>query len=119
MNAGENLTTVVAQANAFLESAREQARDGLTWQEFGRLLIGLLHLIVAGLDAVSTLSGPEKKAVALTAAGALFDGFADKAVPLTAWPAWLIIRPAVRVLILALASGGVEALLAISRSSPA
>jgi len=119
MNAGDNLTTVVAQVNAFLASAREQARDGLTWAEFGRLLVGLLHLAVAGLDAVSTLTGPEKKAVALTAAGALFDGFADKAVPLTAWPAWLIVRPAVRVLILALASGGVEALLAISRSAPA
>ena len=119
MNAGESLTTVVAQANAFLASAREQARDGLTWQEFGRLLVGLLHLVVAGLDAVSTLSGPEKKAVALTAAGALFDGFADRCVPVTVWPAWLIIRPAVRILILALASGGVEALLAISRSAPA
>jgi hypothetical protein len=119
VNAGDNLTTVVAQANAFMASAREQARDGLTWAEFGRLLIGLLHLVVAGLDCVTTMSGPEKKAVALTAAAALFDGFADKAVPPTAWPAWLILRPAVRTLILALAAGGVEALLAISRSSSA
>ena len=119
MNAGDNLTTVVAQANAFMASAREQARDGLTWAEFGRLLVGLLHLVVAGLDAVSTLTGPEKKSVALTAAATLFDTFADLCVPVTLYPFWLIIRPATRTLILALASGGVEALLAISRSSPA
>jgi hypothetical protein len=119
MNAGESLTTVVAQVNAFLASAREQARDGLTWAEFGRLLVGLLHLAVAGLDAVSTLTGPEKKSVALTAAGALFDGFADRCVPVTLYPVWLILRPGTRVLILSLAAGGVEALLAISRSAPA
>ena len=116
MNAGESLTTVVAQVNAFLAAAREQARDGLTWAEFGRLLVGLLHLAVAGLDAVSTLTGPEKKSVALTAAATLFDTFADLCVPAVAYPAWLLVRPAVRTLILALASGGVEALLPITRS---
>jgi hypothetical protein len=119
MNAGENLTTVVAQANAFLASAREQAKDGLTWQEFGRLLVGLLHLVVAGLDAVTTMSGPEKKAIALTAVATLFDRFADLCVPAWLYPFWLAGRPIVRTLILALASGGVEALLAISRSAPA
>ena len=116
MNATNNLVTVVSQANAFLEVAREQARDGLTWAEFGRLLVGLLHLVVAGLDAVSTLTGPEKKSVALTAAATLFDTFADLCVPVTLYPVWLILRPGTRVLILALASGGVEALLPITRS---
>jgi len=116
MNAGESLTTVVAQVNAFLASAREQARDGLTWAEFGRLLVGLLHMAVAGLDAVSTLTGPEKKSVVLTAAATLFDTFADLCVPVTLYPFWLAGRPIVRTLILALASGGVEALLPITRS---
>lgn len=119
MNAGDNLTTVVAQANAFLATAREQARDGLTWAEFGRLLVQLLHLLVAGLDCVTTLTGPEKKAVALTAAATLFDTFADRCVPVTVYPVWLVLRPGTRVLILSLAAGGVEALLAISRSSTA
>jgi hypothetical protein len=111
------LPSVISQANAFLASAREQSRDGLTWAEFGSLLVQLLHLLVAGLDAITTLSGPEKKAVTLTAAASLFDGFADRCVPLATWPAWLIIRPAVRVLVLSLAAGGVEALLKISRSA--
>lgn len=118
VSASENtLPTVVAAVNAFLASVREQAADGLSWTEFGRLLVQLLHLIVAGLDAVSTMSGAEKKAIALTAAASLFDSFADRCVPLTAWPAWLLIRPAVRLLVLSLASGAVEALLRISRGA--
>ena len=116
MNATNNLATVVSQANAFLETAREQARDGLTWQEFGRLLVQLLYLLVSGLDAVATMTGPEKKVIALTAVSALFDRFADLCVPVTLYPFWVIVRPAVRTLILALASGGVEALLPITRS---
>ena len=119
MDAADNLQTVAAKANAFLAAAREQAADGLTWAEFGRLLVQLLHLLVAGLDAVTTLSGPEKKAVVLTAAAALFDSFADKCVPLTVWPAWLLIRPATRVLILSLAAGAIEALIVITRRDPA
>jgi hypothetical protein len=119
VDAADNLQTVAAKANAFLAAAREQAADGLTWAEFGRLLVQLLHLLVAGLEAVTTLSGAEKKAVVLTAAAALFDSFADKCVPLTVWPAWLLIRPATRVLILSLAAGAIEALLAITRRDPA
>ena len=116
MTAEPTITTVAAQINAFLAAAREQARDGLTWAEFGRLLVQLLHIAVSGLDAVATLTGPQKKEVALTAAAALFDSFADKAVPVAAWPAWVILRPAIRLLILSLASGAVEALLKITRS---
>jgi hypothetical protein len=116
VNATNNLATVVSQANAFLETAREQARDGLTWQEFGRMLVQLLYLLVSGLDAVATMTGPEKKVIALTAVSALFDRFADLCVPVTLYPFWLLVRPAVRTLILALASGGVEALLPITRS---
>lgn len=119
MNAGDTLTVVVAKANAFLETAREQARDGLTWAEFGRLLVGLLYLVVAGLDAVTTMSGSEKKAIALTAAASLFDTFADRCVPVAVYPVWLVLRPGTRVLILSLAAGGVEALLRISRSADA
>jgi hypothetical protein len=119
VDAADNLQTVAAKANAFLAAAREQAADGLTWAEFGRLLVQLLHLLVAGLEAVTTLSGAEKKAVVLTAAAALFDTFADRCVPLTVWPAWLLIRPATRVLILSLAAGAIEALLAITRRDPA
>jgi hypothetical protein len=117
MNAENSITTVSARINAFFVSAREQARDGLTWQEFGRLLVQLLYMAVDGLDAVSTLTGQQKREVAMAAAAVLFDTLADKAVPVAAWPAWMILRPATRVLVLSLASGAVEALLLILRSS--
>jgi hypothetical protein len=53
----------------------------------------------------------------MAAAAVLFDTLADKAVPVAAWPAWVILRPATRVLVLSLAAGAVEALLRISRSA--
>lgn len=106
----------IAAVQAFLASAREQAKDGLSWSEFGRLLVQLLNMIVRGLEAVTTMSGAEKKSIAITAAATLFDTFADRCVPLAAYPAWVIIRPAIRLLVLSLASGAVEALLRISRS---
>ena len=117
MNAENSITTVSARINAFFVSAREQASDGLTWQEFGRLLVQLLYMAVDSLDAVSTLTGQQKREVAMAAAAVLFDTLADKAVPVAAWPAWMILRPATRVLVLSLASGAVEALLLILRSS--
>jgi len=119
MNASDTITTVAASVNAFLAGARDKAKDGLTWSEFGRMLVELLYLVVRALEAVAGLTGPEKKAIALTAVAALFDSFADKAVPLAAWPAWMLIRPATRVLVLSLAAGAVEALLRITRSQEA
>lgn len=115
----EPLIAVAASVHAFMDRARDQARDGLTWTEFGRLLVELLRLVVAGLDAVTSLTGPEKKVVALTAVGALFDTFADRCVPVTVYPVWLVLRPGTRVLILSLAAGAIEALLPLTRSAPA
>lgn len=117
MNANpDGLLALQTQVAAFFASAREQARDGLTWVEFGRLLVQLLYLSVSALDAVATLSGPQKREIVLVAAASLFDTLADKAVPPTAWPAWLLVRPATRVLVISLAAGAIEALLKISRS---
>lgn len=116
MTGNDTISNVAARVNAFLASARDQARDGLSWAEFGRLLVELLYLAVAALDAVQGMTGAEKKAIALTAVAALFDTFADKAVPIAAWPAWLVIRPAVRLLILSMSAGAIEAILRISRS---
>lgn len=116
MTGNDTISNVAARVNAFLANAREQARDGLSWAEFGRLLVELLYLAVAALDVVQGLSGAEKKGIALTAVAALFDSFADKAVPVAAWPAWLIIRPAIRLLIMSMSAGAIEAILRISRS---
>lgn len=116
MQAASDLIGVTTRVNAFLVGAREKFRDGLTWAEFGRLMVELLYLAVAALDAVQGMSGPEKKSIALAAVAVLFDSFADKAVPIAAWPAWVLIRPAVRLLLLSISAGAVEALLRISRS---
>jgi hypothetical protein len=106
-----------AKVMQFLSDARRTAADGLTWQEFGQLMVALLRLAVETLDRVSTLSGPEKKAIAIAAVAALFDTTAGACVPLMAWPAWAILRPALRAFILALASGAVESMLPMVRSA--
>jgi hypothetical protein len=102
---------------AYIEAARLAAADGLTWTEFGELLLGLLRMTVDVLDAVLVMSGEAKKAMVLEAAGLLFDAVADKAVPVYLWPIWLVARPAVRSLVLALASGAVEIVLPMVRSA--
>lgn len=117
MEAAADLLAVTARVNVLLATAREQAKDGLTWQEFGRLLVQLLYIAVDGLEAVSSLTGPQKREVAVTAAAVLFDSLADRCVPMAAWPAWMLIRPATRLLVLSLAAGAVEALLRITRSA--
>jgi hypothetical protein len=110
------LHSVAEKATAFLEQAREQARDGLTWTEFGRIMVQLLYLVVAGLDAVAGLTGQQKAAIAAAASGQLFDLFADRCVPPWLYPFWLVVRTPFRALILAISAGAVEALLRISRS---
>ena len=119
MNAANNLTTVVAQVNAFLADARDKARDGLTVAEFGELTLELLKLACSGLDAVTTLDGPAKRALVLQAVGVLFDGVAGAAVPWAAWPLWIAARPVLRVTLLAFAGGLLESLLPTLRSASA
>jgi hypothetical protein len=105
-----------AKISLFLSDARRTAADGLTWSEFGQMLVSLLHLVVDVLDKVNTLSGQEKKEIALTAVAALFDTTAGRCVPLAAWPAWAFLRPVLRAFVMALASGAIESMLHIVRS---
>lgn len=104
------------KVRAFIATARVAAAGGLTWREFGELLVALLRVLIESLDTVSGMTGPEKKAAVLEAAGMLFDALADKAVPPAAWPVWLLVRPAIRSLVLAIASGAVEPILQLVRS---
>jgi hypothetical protein len=106
---------VVDKIAAFLNTARLSAADGLTWREFGELLVALLRVSVGTLDLVDNLSGEEKKEIVMHAAARLFDMVADKAVPTTVYPLWIICRPAVRSLVLALASGAVEQIIPLVR----
>jgi hypothetical protein len=104
------------KVRAFIATAKVAAAGGLTWREFGELLVALLRVLIESLDTVSGMTGPEKKAAVVEAAGMLFDALADKAVPLTLWPVWILVRPAVRSLVLALASGAVEPILQLVRA---
>ena len=110
------IQNVLDKAAAFVAMAKSAAADGLTWSEFGELLVALLRVLVEAFDSVSGMTGPEKKAAVLDAAAMLFDAVADKCVPLAAWPIWILVRPAVRSLVLALASGAIEPILQLSRS---
>lgn len=108
---------LLSKISAFVTTAREAAADGITWAEFGDLMLALLRLVVSGLDKVQSMTGAEKKALALDAVGNLFDAVADRAVPAAVYPLWLITRPAVRSLVLAIASGAVEQVLPLLRAS--
>jgi hypothetical protein len=106
---------LLAKIKAFVETAKSAAADGLTWAEFGDLMLALLRLVIAGLDVANGLTGAAKKALALEAVASLFDAVADRAVPPLAYPIWVLARPAVRALVLALASGAVEQVLPLVR----
>jgi hypothetical protein len=116
MAAGQQFTDVVNAAKAYIAAAKVAAADGLTWVEFGELLVGLLRLAVQTVDVLN-VPGEQKKAVVMEAAAALFDALADKAIPTIAWPIWMLVRPSVRSLVLALASGAVEQILPMLRGA--
>jgi hypothetical protein len=105
------------QVNAFLTVARLKAAGGLTWQEFGQLMVAIMRLGVSTLDSVATLTGPQKKVLVLEAVAVLFDSLAGRCVPIVTYPAFVAVRPALRALILAIASGAIESLLPLVRST--
>jgi hypothetical protein len=110
----EQLSAAVSQ---FIADARAKATGGLTVAEFGSLVVELLRLAVSGLDAVTALDGPSKKAWSLSAVALLFDTVADACVPFPAKPVWWLVRPAVRSLVLAAAGGALEQILRLSRAA--
>lgn len=112
-----SVVDLAGKVSAFINAVKADAADGLTWVEFGELLIALLRLVTQTLDATMSLTGKEKKELAMEAVGVFFDTFADRCVPLVAWPIWLLARPAVRALVLALASGAIEQVLSLVRVS--
>ena len=114
-NAAAKEKGLLDQVYAFIQAAKARAADGLTWGEFGELLLALLRLVVPFLDNVKAMSGPEKKEFALDAVGRLFDAVADYTIPATVYPIWLFARPAVRTLVLAIAGGVLEQYLSVLR----
>lgn len=114
--AASRYVDIVDAVRAYIETAKSASADGITWAEFGELLISLLRLAVRLADLLQ-VSGPEKKEIVLAAVAALFDTVADKCVPVLLWPIWALCRVPVRALVLALASGAVEAILPLVRAT--
>jgi hypothetical protein len=112
-----SIVSIAEKVKVFIATAKVAASDGLTWREFGELLVALLRVVITALDEVSGMTGAQKKQAAVDAAGMLFDALADYAVPLAALPVWILVRPAIRSLVLALAAGAVEPLLQLVRSA--
>jgi hypothetical protein len=107
------------QVSEYIEAAKTKAATGMSWAEFGETSLGLLRLVVTGLMRVTTISGPQKKEIAIKATAELFDALATRAVPLLLLPIWLVVRPAARSLVLALAGAVVELLVAVLRRAKA
>ena len=106
---------LAAQVGAFLSTAKASAAGGITWAEFGSLLLALLRLVVSALDTMPKLSGQQKKDVALSAVASLFDLVAMKAVPLPAFAFFVAVRVPVRALVIAIASGAIDQLVPLVR----
>ena len=116
IRAASRFEDVLAAARAYVLTARLAAADGITWAEFGELLTGLLRVLTQTAELL-TLPGEEKKALVITAAASLFDATADKCVSPWLWAFWLVIRPSVRSLVLAIAAGSMEQILPLVRSA--
>lgn len=116
IRAATRFTDVVAAARAYVLTARLAAADGITWAEFGELLTGLLAVLTSAAEILNA-PGEEKKAIVIAAAASLFDAVADKAINPWGWAFWLLIRPSVRSLVLAIAAGSLEQILPLVRSA--
>lgn len=113
-----DLANVRDKISAFITVARLKAQGGVTISEFAELAIALLRIVMVTIDSMPQ-SGVEKKALALDAVAMLFDAVADKCIPTLGYPVWLIVRPAVRSLVLLAADGAIESLLPLVRKAAA
>lgn len=104
------------QIEEFLTVIRARAADGITVSDLAQLTLGGMRLAIALLDGV-TMPGADKKVEVLKLVAYLFDQFSDACVPFVAKPVWWMVKPAVRALIISLASGAVEFLLPVVRSA--
>ena len=115
--AAESAPSVLSKFDAFIAAAKSASAGGITWSEFGELLLALIRMGVDTLDVFRAIPGSEKKELVVEAIGRLFDAVADKAVPMAVYPLWFLVRPAIRSLVLALASGAIEEVLPLVRSA--
>ena len=116
ITAANNLLNIREKILAFIATAKEHAHDGLTLSEFAELAVALMRLVMAAVDGLPD-SGAAKKQWVLDAVGMLFDEVAGLSVPMPLWPAWVIVKPAVRQLLLLAVSGALESMLPLVRIS--
>lgn len=102
--------SLAQQVQDFISSAKESAKDGLTFAELGGLTYSLMKLVILEVDQLA-VPGSLKKADVLNAVGLLFDTLADQCVPLVFKPFWWVAKPAIRAIVLALLSGLMERVL--------
>lgn len=114
--AASGLPGVADKVRAFIATASSAAAGGISVAEFGELTVALLRVAMAAVDSLPD-DGAAKKAWVLEAVGLLFDSVADKCVPMLAYPVWLVVRPAVRSLVLMAAAGAIEAMLPLVRKA--
>lgn len=112
--AASSVQQVLDKIRAFVDSAVTLAQDGLTISEFGELTVALLRVTIASVDSIP-IDGPSKKAWVLEAVAMLYDSVADKVIPLSLYPLWLLVRSPVRSLVLAVAGGAIESILPLVR----
>lgn len=110
--AANNMGQVLDKIRAYIASCQSLSADGITLSEFAEMSVGLLRVTMAAVDSIP-IDGPSKKAWVLEAVAMLFDSVADKMIPTLAWPVWVMLKPGIRSLVLAAASGAVEAILPI------
>lgn len=110
--AANNMGQVLDKIRAYVASCQSLSADGITLSEFSEMSVGLLRVTMAAVDSIP-IDGPSKKAWVLEAVSMLFDSVADKMIPTLAWPVWVMLKPGIRSLVLAAASGAVEAILPI------
>jgi len=108
--------TLEEQLRAFVATAKVKAADGLTVAEFAELVVAMMRVAIATVDSIP-VDGAARKAFVLNAVAFVFDALADKCVPLVAWPMWIVLKPTMRVIVLAAASGAIEVLLPLVRSA--
>lgn len=104
------------KVKAFIMDAQEKAADGITISDFAEIAVELLRLVIATLDTIPATNA-EKKAWAVAAVAMLFDDLADKCVPVVVWPVWMIVRPAVRQIVLLAAGGLIDGLVPVVRAA--
>lgn len=111
----QKLPTLGQKVRAFIAVAEVTAKGGLTFAEFGELFLALMRLSIETVDALDA-AGSQKKELVLGALDELFEALADRAVPLYAYPLWVLFRPAVKAAVMASASGAVEIVLRLVRA---